>query len=762
MSGPMIPLPTSAAAATNGLPSGGTAGQVLTKNSGTNYDAGWATPTGGGSSDHGTLTGLADDDHAQYHNDARGDARYSQLGHTHAAADVGAYTIGQTDTLLEGRAEKSGFPVDASGNYLVDITYNETTRTITVTPSGANFDVYVQGQKFNFTGAQTKVHAATQGGHFIYVDSAGVIQTSTTPWNLDQTAPIAFVFWDATNSRGVPFYEWHHAGRDVFLHKRMHDVDGTQIVSGFSMTGHTLSDGSSDAAVTFAIGSGVIADEDIEVTTSALADGGPYWILERAGASGDWQVSRSSVLPFLYSGNILQYNQNTGATWQRTNLTEDYYVNYWVFGVTALPASKISPVPSSTPQVVIVAGQAIHSSQTAATAETLGSLSFGTLPFQEIAPLYQVTLRYNSSAPSAYTNTARCAIVAVTRIVGTKAIITQAAATDHGALSGLSDDDHSIYPFITGGSRPIFNLSSIAKGVIGVFDGTNIIALAPGTDGYVLTTDSSTASGLKWAASSGGSGGKTVLTADTTYYVATTGNDTTGTGAVGAPWLTIQKAINWIIANIDAASYQVTIQVADGTYNISTGITTRDHTFQKAPIIQGNIGTPANVLISNTSANSSEGCFWNNGQWLYKGLHLKATSCYCLIYAGNARSIAQASNMIFEDGNNQLVALLGGHIEAYTAITWKGTVGGVSNLCFWNGIIYLSGTHTFSTYTTTDFINAKTNSMVVLWPTFTWSGTFTGKRYNIAGNSVVDTNGQATTWIPGSIAGTTATGAQYI
>lgn len=43
---------------------------------------------GGGVTDHGALTGLADDDHTQYHNDTRGDARYSQLGHTHAYADI--------------------------------------------------------------------------------------------------------------------------------------------------------------------------------------------------------------------------------------------------------------------------------------------------------------------------------------------------------------------------------------------------------------------------------------------------------------------------------------------------------------------------------------------------------------------------------------------------------------------------------------------------------------------------------------------------
>jgi hypothetical protein len=43
---------------------------------------------GGGVTDHGALTGLADDDHPQYHNNARGDARYEALGAVaaHAAA----------------------------------------------------------------------------------------------------------------------------------------------------------------------------------------------------------------------------------------------------------------------------------------------------------------------------------------------------------------------------------------------------------------------------------------------------------------------------------------------------------------------------------------------------------------------------------------------------------------------------------------------------------------------------------------------------
>lgn len=38
----------------------------------------------GGASDHGDLTGLGDDDHTQYYNTARGDARWAQLSHTHS------------------------------------------------------------------------------------------------------------------------------------------------------------------------------------------------------------------------------------------------------------------------------------------------------------------------------------------------------------------------------------------------------------------------------------------------------------------------------------------------------------------------------------------------------------------------------------------------------------------------------------------------------------------------------------------------------
>ena len=45
-----------------------------------------------------------------------------------------------------------------------------------------------------------------------------------------------------------------------------------------------------------------------------------------------------------------------------------------------------------------------------------------------------------------------------------------------------------------------------------------------------------------------------------TYYVATTGNDTTGDGSIGTPWRTVQKAANTVVAgdtvNVRAGNYQ--------------------------------------------------------------------------------------------------------------------------------------------------------------------------------------------------------------
>lgn len=63
-----------------------------------------------------------------------------------------------------------------------------------------------------------------------------------------------------------------------------------------------------------------------------------------------------------------------------------------------------------------------------------------------------------------------------------------------------------------------------------------------------------------------------MITADTTLYVATTGDDVTGDGSSGTPWATPHKALEYLRGYWISPAATVTIQCADGTYTFTTKI----------------------------------------------------------------------------------------------------------------------------------------------------------------------------------------------
>lgn len=77
---------------------------------------------GGGVIDHGGLAGLTDDDHPQYHNDTRGDARYSQLGHGHDHGSLAGLDDDDHPIYLKADGTRAlAGPMDMDGQALTNV-----------------------------------------------------------------------------------------------------------------------------------------------------------------------------------------------------------------------------------------------------------------------------------------------------------------------------------------------------------------------------------------------------------------------------------------------------------------------------------------------------------------------------------------------------------------------------------------------------------------------------------------------------------------
>lgn len=113
-----------------------TTGQVLSYN-GSGLE--WSAAGGGGVTDHGTLTGLTDDDHTQYHTDTRGDLRY--------------YTKTESDASLTAKADST------------DPRLSDTRTPTDNTVSSAKLqDDAVTEPKLAVSNAPTSSHALTWNG----------------------------------------------------------------------------------------------------------------------------------------------------------------------------------------------------------------------------------------------------------------------------------------------------------------------------------------------------------------------------------------------------------------------------------------------------------------------------------------------------------------------------------------------------------------------------------------------------------------------
>lgn len=234
------------------------------------------------------------------------------------------------------------------------------------------------------------------------------------------------------------------------------------------------------------------------------------------------------------------------------------------------------------------------------------------------------------------------------------------------------------------------------------------------------------------------------------------------TPATNLPFLTIQKAIDTVAA-LDLSIYNVTIQVADGTY--TSGVTLKKTVGSGTVTIRGNITTPANCLLSTGSAINFYALQLGGSKYHLEGFKLTNTS------AGNACIWVEGAETYISFGvmdfgsttGNHILALLGGAIRAKANYTISGGTSGNHIGAQSNAIVHVAGwtiTLSGSPAFSDGFCSVKELGCLIA-PGNTYSGSGTGVRYKVATNGVIRVDGGGANYFPGNSAGTTATGGQY-
>ena len=561
--------------------------------------------------------------------------------------DIGGYTLpntaGSTDdllvmgaanaewtplsTVIDGNAyDKTGW--DASVFSEVTLTFTNGTRTVAIAPMGASASYYIAGIKYTFTTEQSVVIDDTEGLWYIYFNGS-TLTASQTLWTFDDTKCfVATLYWDATNNINIGWApELHSWVMQDRLHHYLHNTFGTRYNYGLGVAEATTS------TVDVAIGG--LFDEDIQVDITDEVGSG-WWdqvlspltapIYYRTGA-GLWRKLAASTSLCYLDTNIPQVNIFSG-TWQWQAVTTNRYFAYWVV------ASGNSDYP-----VYIVPGQesADKLSDTLA-GNLLADMDFAGLPTEEHKVIARLILRRIGSG----------AYYEITQIDDYRYAKDENAGagttvSDHGNLTGLADDDHAQYHNDARAATWI-DAGFSTTGNITIDSDSNGLILGDGADYNIKWGGDNAVHDILVTAAFEFNGGAIrlpsvttaerdaltpengmsiynsddeqfqcyengawetrtrVIVTETNVYVKTTGNDTTGDGTDGNPWLSIDKALEvigmWILLDF------VNINIEKGAYSDTDTLEIR-HSGGKFINILGDYETDTLTYSSKTGSSGN-------------------------------------------------------------------------------------------------------------------------------------------------------------
>lgn len=359
------------------------------------------------------------------------------------------------------------------------ISFDAGTRVFSIAPVGASHTVWCAGVRFVKTTTETVTLPSTPALYYIYYDTSGVLQYQTSYFTWHEDTPTAYLYWNGTDY--LLFDERHGITLDWATHEYLHRTRGAVIADGLGASNYvTDGDGSADIHMQIDIADGTFFDEDLEIniTHSVSPTANSFeQVLQGAAeipmiylSGTTWTFDSATTFPLKLGSALPTYNLNTSGTWSTPDLGNG------TFGVTWIVATNILGSP-----IIGIMGQEEYNNIGQAEAAEWSAQYLDNFPVVEMRPLFKVAYEVKTS----YTNTNSAAIRGVydlRRYGSGSSDIPAFPVSDHGSLTGLSDDDHLQY--LTDARHDAHD-HSVAMGSVVLYDISNVSASAPSAGEYL-------------------------------------------------------------------------------------------------------------------------------------------------------------------------------------------------------------------------------------------------------------------------------------
>lgn len=326
----------------------------------------------------------------------------------------------------------------------VALSYSGTPPTVTLTFTDTVY-WWSNGIRYSGSGTDDITISDTSGIHVIYYDGDTLTDVATpthdqTDEVLENKAIVAYIYWN-TNDDSVPYIsnELHGCQMSGVTHHYLHDTVGLAYEEGGTISEYTL-DTASDAAISFDLTNIYAYDEDIRVEVAdgiasnhyeqVLTGDAEIPVIYRDATDQSWTEQAASTLPYLTGATPRIQYMDKDNSYALTEVGNGKFCSYWlIFTNDWQYPVKMVPGNQEYDNVNDVENNA---------QEEL--LNLADLAAEEITILYQFVMQDGSGGT---TNAMIEAIIDYRGIALKGSNV--AAATDHGSLSGLSDDDHPQY-----------------------------------------------------------------------------------------------------------------------------------------------------------------------------------------------------------------------------------------------------------------------------------------------------------------------------